>query len=276
MENSLQLSSGLGSASTVCGAPDMTSSSVNVHYHGTNVSPTCHSDEVIRTIVNSGQTFTYNISFPADEPPGLYWYHPHIHGIAEAAVEGGATGLIVVDGIETVQPAVAGMPQRLLALRDNPVPNSTGVPSEPAWDISLNYIPVPFPNYTPAVIPIRPNEKQFWRLANTAAGTIIDVQLLYDGVAQTLQLVGLDGVPTGSQDGTRVGKLVAVKHLLIPPAGRAEFIMTGPSLRVRNAVLVTRGVDTGPDGDNDPTRPIATLKASVNAAEPPLEVPGLT
>jgi FtsP/CotA-like multicopper oxidase with cupredoxin domain len=117
----VELSSGLGNATTVCGAANMTPSSVNVHYHGTNISPTCHSDEVIRTIVNSGQTFTYNITFPSDEPPGLYWYHPHIHGIAEAAVEGGATGLIVVDGIETIQPAVAGMPQRLLAVRDNPV-----------------------------------------------------------------------------------------------------------------------------------------------------------
>jgi FtsP/CotA-like multicopper oxidase with cupredoxin domain len=269
-EPGVEISSVNGSASTVCGAANMTSSSVNVHYHGANISPTCHSDEVIRTIVNSGQTFVYNITFPTDEPPGLYWYHPHIHGIAEAAVEGGATGVIVVEGLQNVQPAVAGLPQRLLVIRDNPVPNSTGDPSEPAWDLSLNYIPVAFPNYTPAVIPIRPNESQLWRVANTAAGTIIDLQLKYDGVAQTLGLVALDGVPTGSQDGTRQGKVVNVKHILIPPAGRAEFIMTGPSLRVKNATLLTQSVDTGPDGDNDPARPLATLKASVNAPEPAL------
>src|SRR5262249_30780334 len=139
--------------------------------------------------------------------------------------------------------------------------------------ISLNYTPISFPNYTPAVIPIRPNERQLWRVANTAAGTIMDLQLNYDGVHQTLSLVGLDGVPTGSQDGTRVGKIVNVNHILIPPAGRAEFIMTGPSLQVKNATLLTQSVDTGPDGDNDPARPIATLKASVNAPEPPLQVP---
>jgi FtsP/CotA-like multicopper oxidase with cupredoxin domain len=52
------------------------------------------------------------------EPPGLYWYHPHIHGIAEAAVLGGASGAIVVDGIQNIEPAVSGLRQRILMIRD--------------------------------------------------------------------------------------------------------------------------------------------------------------
>ena len=56
----------------------------------------CHQDEVINTVINSGETFAYDVAIPADEPPGLYWYHPHIHGIAEPAVQGGASGAIVV------------------------------------------------------------------------------------------------------------------------------------------------------------------------------------
>jgi FtsP/CotA-like multicopper oxidase with cupredoxin domain len=266
--------------SLICGAANMTPSSVNVHYHGTNISPTCHSDEVIRTMVNSGETFTYNITFPTDEPPGLYWYHPHIHGISEAAVQGGATGAIIVEGIEKIQPAVANLPQRLLMVRDNPLPGADDKKAdssdeEPAWDLSLNYVPVPFPKYTPSIIPIRAKEKQFWRLANTAAGTILEVALTYDGVPQTLNLVGLDGVPVGSQDGTRQGKLLAVKHLRIPPAGRAEFIITGPSADVKDALLVTQNVDTGPDGDVDPFRPIARLKVE-NAATDVARLPRAT
>ncbi len=263
----------------LCGAANMTSSSVNVHYHGTNISPTCHSDEVIRTMVNSGESFTYNITFPTDEPPGLYWYHPHIHGISEAAVEGGATGAIVVEGIEKIQPAVANLPQRLLIVRDNVLPGSgdqkKDQAEEPGWDLSLNYVPVPFPKYTPVVIPIKAKEKQFWRLANTAADTILDVALTYDGVLQALNIVGLDGVPVGSQDGTRQGKLLAVKHLRIPPAGRAEFIMTGPSADVKNALLITQSVDTGPDGDIDPFRPIARLKVGATSADT-LRLPAAT
>ncbi len=53
----------------VCGAATMTDTSVNVHFHGTNTSPTCHSDEVIHTLINSGETFTYVLHIPKNEPP---------------------------------------------------------------------------------------------------------------------------------------------------------------------------------------------------------------
>ena len=66
----------LTSASTVCGSATMDNSSVNMHFHGTNVPPVCHEDEVIHTLINAGQTFTYNIGFPLNQPPGLYWYIP--------------------------------------------------------------------------------------------------------------------------------------------------------------------------------------------------------
>jgi len=41
----------------VCGDSQMMDTSVNMHFHGLNTSPKCHSDEVIHTLVNSGQTF---------------------------------------------------------------------------------------------------------------------------------------------------------------------------------------------------------------------------
>ncbi|HEV2170961.1 MAG TPA: multicopper oxidase domain-containing protein, partial [Candidatus Binatus sp.] len=245
-------------ASTVCGATTMDSSSVNIHYHGTNTSPTCHSDEVIHTIINSGDTFTYDVAFPTDEPPGLYWYHPHIHGIAETAVQGGASGAIIVDGIEAIQPAVAGLPERLLIVRDQTVAG-TPTGNVPAWDLTLNYVPISYPALTPAVIDMAPGEKQFWRVANASADTILDLEVLYDGKAQPIQLVALDGVPVGSQDGTQQGTLISVTHLRLPPASRMEFIVTGPSTKVKSAQFLTQAIDTGPDGDNDTQRVLATI-----------------
>ena len=105
----------------VCGDAIMTLTSVNVHFHGVNTSPKCHSDETIHTLINSGETFKYVVKIPKDEPPGLYWYHPHVHGISSMAVEGGACGAIEVEGIENIQPAVVGLPQRYLILRDMPL-----------------------------------------------------------------------------------------------------------------------------------------------------------
>jgi hypothetical protein len=73
--------------------------------------------------------------------------------------------------------------------------------------------------------------------------------LKYDGVAQPLEVAALDGVATGSQDGTRRGKLITMQHVILPPAGRAEFIVNGPSAKLRRAILETLNIDTGPDED---------------------------
>ena len=261
--------------SSKCGDMTMTITSLNVHYHGTNTSPTCHSDEVIHTIINSGESFQYSVHFPTDEPPGLYWYHPHVHGIAEAAVQGGASGVIIVGGIANIQPAVAGLPERVLVFRDQ---NVAGSPAPggiiPAWDLSLNYVPIPYvstpqPGFIPSIIKIEQGQKEFWRVANSSADTILDLQVVYDGLAQPLSIVGFDGVPVGSQDGTRPGKLLTQTDVLIPPAGRAEFVVTGPSAAVQNAILKTLNIDTGPAGDNDPERTVAILQKTAAAPSLP-------
>jgi hypothetical protein len=70
--------------------------------------------------------------------------------LPEAAVQGGASGAIIVEGIENVQPLVSGLPERLLIIRDQSVAaEQTAGASAPSWDVSLNYVPVPYPNFTP-------------------------------------------------------------------------------------------------------------------------------
>jgi FtsP/CotA-like multicopper oxidase with cupredoxin domain len=259
------------SGPNICGAATQDASSMNIHYHGTNTSPGCHGDNVINTMINAGQKFTYSLQFPLDEPSGLYWYHPHVHGQAEGALLGGATGAIVVEGIQNIQPAVAGIPQRILVVRDQLVAGGpTPGGAVPSWDLSVNYVPIAYPATTPAVIVMRPGQKELWRVVNSGADSILDLQVVYDGVPQTLQVVGLDGVPTGSQDGTRKGTMVPRTHILIPTAGRAEFIVTGPAATVKTATLKTLNIETGPTGDNDPTRPLIAIKTDRLAPLPSL------
>lgn len=259
---------GMVMSGPACGpATMMDSTSVNIHYHGANVSPTCHQDETINTLVNSGETFKYDVHFPTDEPPGLYWYHPHVHGRSEVAVQGGATGAIVVEGIEKVNHAVAGLPHRVLIVRDTPVTNFGS--NSPEWDLSLNYTPVLYPNYFGPTISVKPGEKQLWRVLNSSADTILDLQVLYDGIPQSLAIVALDGVPTGSQDGTGQGTTITQTDILMSPATRAEFIIVGPSSSVQSATLSTLAVDTGPAGDLDPARRIAKIVATSDAPSLP-------
>ena len=251
------------SGSDVCGAANQTPASVNMHFHGTNVAPTCHSDEVIHTLVNTGQSFTYRVRFPEDETPGLYWYHPHVHGSANAAVQGGASGAIVVTGLERVQPAVSGLRQRIFVIRDQNVtgdPPPFGSNNVPSWDVSMNYVPIPYPDYTPGIIQMKPGEKELWRVANASADTQLDLQLQYDGTPQMLQVVGLDGAPTGPRDKKGHGTIIPMTDILLPTAARAEFIVTAPPATVSNATFLTLNVDTGAIGDNDPQRPLALIQ----------------
>ncbi len=245
---------------TQCGDATMTDTSVNMHFHGLNVSPKCHSDETIFTLVNSGSTFDYKLKIPKDEPPGLYWYHPHVHGIASPSVQGGATGVIEVEGIANIQPAVAGLPERFIVLRDQQFVEMPVSNNYPFWDVSVNYVPVPYPQYTPAIIKMQSGTQEFWRVANAAANTIMDLRVQYDGVDQPLQIVAFDGVPTGSQDGKRQGTIVTQTGVLLPPAARVEFIVNAPGKNVKKAVLETETIDGGPASDSNPKRPLAAIQ----------------
>jgi FtsP/CotA-like multicopper oxidase with cupredoxin domain len=249
-----------------CAASAITASAVNLHFHGTNTSPTCHQDEVIHTVINSGETFAYDVLIPQDEPPGLYWYHPHIHMHVEPSLLGGASGLIVVEGIQSFMPALGSMPQRILVIRDQEVANApTPGGDVPSNDITLNNIPIAYPQLTPAIIRMAAGRKELWRVSNSSAGEILDLQVQYDGIPQRIQIVGLDGVPAGSQQGTRRAQIMNANHVLIPTAGRATFIVQPPTASVRTASLVTLAVNTGPDGDSDPQRILATIQAAAGS-----------
>jgi len=146
-----------------CGSTNMRPTSANLHFHGLNVTPQCRGDQVIRTIVNPGQTFHYHFKIPRNEPPGMYWYHAHIHGIASPAVQGGASGAIEVEGIANLQPAVKGLPQRFLVFRDQPLRHAAlhAKKLAPFWDVSLNYVPVVYPQYQPGIIKMQAGAQEF-------------------------------------------------------------------------------------------------------------------
>ena len=278
--------------SNPCQSGAMTSTSTNLHFHGLTVPPVCHQDDVLKTSVQPNDPpFEYRFRIPDNEPPGLYWYHPHIHGFSKAQVIGGASGALIVEGIERANPDLAGLPERVMIIRDQDLLNPDSPPSKsepvvpktlidrdgdsanngtgfgkPAKDLSINYVPVPYPDYPPAVITMKPGERQLWRVLNASAITYLNLAVLYDRKPQELGIVALDGVPVNA-DGVTKNVLNGQNHIGIPPGGRAEFIVQGPPAGV-SGLLVTRTVDTGSGGENDPNRALATLIASADASEP--------
>jgi FtsP/CotA-like multicopper oxidase with cupredoxin domain len=272
-----------------CTSGAMSAVSTNLHFHGLTIPSVCHQDEVLKTSVQPGDPpFEYRFRVPEDEPPGLYWYHPHIHGFSKQQLLGGASGALIVEGIERAKKAAAGLPERVLIIRDLDLINPNSPPSKsepvaphflidrdgdaanngtgfgkPAKDLSINYVPVPYPDYTPGVIQIKPGERQLWRVLNASAITYLNLAVLFDRKPQDLGLVAMDGVPMNQNDSLK-DSVDTQTHIGLPPGARAEFIVTGPPAGV-SALFVTRTVDTGPGGENDPNRMLAKIVASANA-----------
>ena len=279
------------SAANTCTSGIMSPVSTNLHFHGLTIPPVCHQDDVLKTSVQPGDApFEYRFRIPADEPPGLYWYHPHIHGFSKQQLLGGASGALIVEGIERAKKATAGLPERVFIIRDQDLINPNAPPAKsepvvpkflidrdgdaanngtgfgkPAKDLSINYVPVPYPDYPPATIEMKPGEKQLWRVLNASAITYLNLAVLFNRAPQPLGLVAMDGVPMNQNDSLK-DSVDPQTHIALPPGARVEFIVTGPS-EGENALLVTRTVDTGPGGENDPNRMLAKIVASGNAPE---------
>jgi FtsP/CotA-like multicopper oxidase with cupredoxin domain len=274
----------------------MTPVSTNLHFHGFTIPPVCHQDDVLKTSIQPGDApFEYRFRIPENQPPGLYWYHPHIHGFTKAQVLGGASGAIVVAGIERADKAVAGLPERVFVIRDQDLLNPNAPPAKwepvvpkmlfdrdgdaantatgfgkPAKDLSINFVPVPYPDYQPARIEMKPEEQQLWRVVNASAITYLNLEVLFEKKPQPLGLVAIDGVPLNT-NGLPRDFVDWQTHLGVPPGARVEFIVKGP-VEGAMGLLVTKTVDTGPSGENDPNRTIATITVSKDAQEPASEL----
>src|SRR5579863_3594549 len=204
-----------------CENATMSLTSTNLHFHGLTVPAVCHKDDVLKTSIQPGDApFQYKFRIPENEPPGLYWYHPHIHGFSKVQVLGGASGAMVIEGIERANKEVAGLPERVLVIRDQDLLNPDAPPSKsepvvpkmlidrdgdsgnngtgfgkPAKDLSINFVPVPYPDYPTASIKMKPEERQLWRVLNASAITYLNLAVLFNRAPQQLGLVAMDGVP---------------------------------------------------------------------------------
>jgi FtsP/CotA-like multicopper oxidase with cupredoxin domain len=282
----------------------------NLHFHGLSVSPSCHSDDSLHTSIPPSGAFEYRVRIPRNQPHGLYWYHPHLHGNSEEQVLGGASGALIIEGIAAANPAVAGLPERIFVIRDQRLhdqkassiagTNHVRDPALPSKDLSINFVPVPYPEYPVAAIKTRPLTRELWRVLNASADTYVNLGVLFNGGWQAsgltaehgswqrLGLVAIDGVPF-SEANPSAEKILWKTGILIPPGGRAEFIFQTPPEGIK-AELLTLGADTNPppDEDNDiaahpgpslggtipdnddntPPRPLARIVSSLSAVEP--------
>lgn len=228
----------------------------NLHFHGLHVSPNAPQDDVLDMMASPGETLHYSVQVPPQQPPGLYWYHTHSHGESYVQDLDGMSGAIVVEGIERYAPEVREMRERILVLRDLVLPTDAaerkGVMKAVAMQTSQCGTAPEKPERAFTVngslrpkIDIAPGERQFWRIVNASPDLYADLEL----DSGSLQVVALDGMPFAYHDPSIHTR--SMSHVLLPPAGRVEAIVTGPPAD-SHAALRSRCFDTGPDGDSNP------------------------
>jgi FtsP/CotA-like multicopper oxidase with cupredoxin domain len=238
----------------------VTDSSTNIHWHGMNIPPVCHQDEVVNTVIpNNGVPFQYSFQVPANDPPGLYWYHPHAHGFSAPQVYGGAAGALIIEGSN---PLTDGLPERILTIRRN-----VDAVTDDNGQFTLNFQIVNSPSQPLPIINMQAGQKEFWRVLNASTNGFLALQLIQSG-PEPLQVIAEDGVPLSSP--------VTMTTINVPPAGRVEFIVPALAANVP-AVFTTQGFNTGSIGDEMPAAKLANVvvSAQLTGARVPQQAPKL-
>jgi FtsP/CotA-like multicopper oxidase with cupredoxin domain len=183
----------------------------NLHVHGLHVSPEDNSDNMFVT-VEAGGSFDYQYELPADHPPGVYWYHPHLHGFVADQVFGGLYGAIIVDDPEPI-PAVR---ERVLVMSDITLDSAGNVAEATPMDTMSGRegeLVLINGQLTPSMT-ARPGERERWRIVNACVSRYLRLRL--DG--QQLTLLGIDS--------GRFETPQAIDEVVLAPGNRADLLVT--------------------------------------------------
>ncbi|MEJ7704391.1 MAG: multicopper oxidase family protein [Geodermatophilaceae bacterium] len=183
----------------------------NLHVHGLHVSPEGNGDNAFVT-VDAGESFDYDYQLPDDHPPGVYWYHPHLHGMVAEQVFGGLYGAIIVADVQEL-PVTR---ERVLVISDITFDGSGRIPpaSSTARMMGREGDLLLVNGQASPVLNARPGERERWRVVNACAARYLRLSL--DG--QQVQLLGFDS-----------GRLPApqdVEEVVLAPGNRADLLVT--------------------------------------------------
>jgi FtsP/CotA-like multicopper oxidase with cupredoxin domain len=183
----------------------------NLHVHGLHVSPQAPGDDPLLPVA-AGGTLVYDHQLPADHPPGVYWYHPHVHMTVADQVFAGLYGAIVVED----PVALPVTRERVLVVSDISL-DAAGRPQPPPTAERLmgrEGALVLVDGQLQPTMTARPGERERWRIVNACASRYLRLRL--DG--QQLDLLGLDG--------GRYAAPQRVSELVLMGGNRADVLVT--------------------------------------------------
>jgi FtsP/CotA-like multicopper oxidase with cupredoxin domain len=186
----------------------------NLHTHGLHVSPRGNSDNVF-VMIQPGESFDYEYQLPDTHPPGVYWYHPHHHGLVADQVFGGLYGAIIVDD-PTPLPVSR---ERVLIVSDMTFDSSGQIaPASPMDRMAGREGSTVMVNgQVNPRLTAKPGERERWRVINACASRYVRLRL--DG--QRMELLGMDSGRFAAPRGT--------DEVVLAPGNRADLLVTASS-----------------------------------------------
>jgi L-ascorbate oxidase len=219
---------------------------------GQAVSPEHHENDHSANFIFEEVFVDYRIPIPKSHPSGLFWFHPHVHGLSLNQVAGGLAGIITIGAsnqfcdpaleictsnrpvvrdliLKDVQiatnaqvrfqenPAMCATPdangQIGNCLGKGSTPGTTETGDDGRWEFTINGQSYP-------EIKVQP-DGDVWRIANASASASYNLGLFPDGAPQPLvfQVLAIDGVslvlPSGLTE-AQASKLLGDKINVVP------------------------------------------------------------
>lgn len=232
----------------------------NMHFHGLTVPPQPPQDDVFIELhpygSNKGNwSYNYSVQLPDDHPQGLFWFHPHPHGVSDGQVLGGMSGAMIIGNVtKTNYPNVNYTKERLFLLRDfsNQIPTKGNGPVGTA-NKTINGMPW-------SEFQIAPGETQFWRFGNIGSDLYFNMSLVSADANQTPVPFYLISV-----DGNVLDQPRTLTNLFVHPGGRMEGFIVGPP--EGNYTLKSLPLSRG--GSGGPPEPEANLSAVTSTGTVP-------
>lgn len=201
----------------------------NLHTRGLSVSPTSPADGTFATIA-PGETCSYIYDLPGDHRSGLFWYHPHVHGVVAKQVAAGLVGAIIIDDDLDDLDDISSSQERLWVLNDpsaadRAMSGMDQMHGRLGASVLVNGVSQPVVNVTPGVI-------ERWRIVNASASRTLPFAVEGTSLAVI------------SSDAGRLAEPVQVDSLVLGPGERTEVLVVAPSEPGRHLVSGAGGAQS--------------------------------
>jgi L-ascorbate oxidase len=251
----------------------------NLHFHGFVVAPlvgkmntnvnntTWYSDFIYAAVFNpeNGLTPTtntrnmtfmtesmfYHIDIPKSHPVGLFWLHPHIHGLTQNQITAGMGAMMTIGSITDFVPGSGDIPVRHLLLQSSQIlPNGVlqdqpdpefcspipGHDDEPfrsgkcpgigdLYDGGYEFYTINGQVYPKISIPLE--KGQIWRITTSVASITFDLQIV-NAIDDTdiikMQVLFMDGASVFQNATTTSNHLRRRRHLKQHPGSKTNVV----------------------------------------------------